>query len=494
MASSITQTVGVPAAQAKLVLQDPRIWDEAQVPPLKLSQELAIDSASEIDRKVLQKSWEALQLKHEDIIFQNVQLRDANTNVEIAIKQTNSARSELVQVQAKLQQLQDTRWQHPAVYTAGAAILGLGCLWFFERKKRIAAQEYTELLLSESHSFLERPEGPLSDSQPLEDQALLKAKNVVLPAIETPQGLLVSQESPLEAPFKAPFEVATPWWSRKRRLSPTERATVPLVAKPLPTDQNADVKFYDGDTEIKGTQDPAKDLYISSIKSEQLEPVAVTQVSSKDAMAYLLEIRMRVQTFYALEQPHSAHQLLEQHIAASPHTCAWAYMEYMDLSAKLGLRDAFEAMRTRYRLQFNRLAPYWMEPNASVQRLDSYERPITELCAAWPMQDRSKALLATWLLGNLHSRRLFQLPAYHDLLDLYEMLEFYNLDFIEAQDFVPTVSLLELDYEFAVEVKLDASSIEDALRAIPTVKPGDFAVDFNLAHNTTQQGALEPFN
>jgi hypothetical protein len=512
MASSHNQTTRLSSQQAKLILQDPRILDEAPVPLLRLSQELVAGAESGVDRQVLQKTWEALQLKPEEVISQSIQLRDVNAKAETAMQQASSARAELVQVQTKLQELQDTRWQHPVMYTAGAAILGLGCLWFFERRKRIAAQEHTELLLSESHSVLERPEGPPSDAHSFDDPAFLRAKSIIQPKPEhEPNEHVAGNQDfftsiPTVAPTKTAFEVAPPWWSRKRRPGNVAKQAPSPVMQSIPpsADPHVDIQLYEDSTEIEDMQAPIVDLYNPAISLEstestgtttstdQVEPEAASVVSSKDAMTYLLEIRMTVQTFYALEQPHSAHQLLEQHIEAVPNTCAWAYMEYLDISSKLGLRDAFEAMRTRYRLQFNRLAPYWKEPNASVQHLDSYERPMSELCAAWPSQDRSKALMATWLLGNLHSRRLFQLPAYHDLLDLYEMLEFYDHALIEAQDFVPTVSLLELDYEFAVEVKLDAESANDALRAIPTVKPGDFAVDFNLAHNTTQQGALEP--
>lgn len=501
MASSPTQTTRVPAQQAKLILQNPRTLDEAPVPMLRLSQELGAGTESGVDRKILQKAWEALQLKPEEIISQSIQLRDANAQAETATQQASLARAELVQVQTKFQEMQDTRWQHPAVYAASAAILGLGCLWFFERKKRIAAQEHTELLLSESHSVLERPEGPPSDSHSFDEPAFLRAKNIIQPTPEPMEQVVGSQDffasTPAAAPTKTPFEVAPPWWSRKRRSGAIAKQIPSPAMQPMPSsvDPHVEIKLHEDSTEIEDMQAPVVDLYNAAINTEsteQLEPEAASALSSNDAMAYLLEIRMTVQTFYALEQSHSAHQLLEQHIEAVPNTCAWAYMEYLDISSKLGLRDAFEAMRTRYRLQFNRLAPYWMEPNASVQHLDSYERPMSELCAAWPSQDRAKVLMATWLLGSLHSRRLFQLPAYHDLLDLYEMLEFYDHALIEAQDFVPTVSLLELDYEFAVEVELDAESANDALRAIPTVKPGDFAVDFNLAHNATQQGALEP--
>jgi hypothetical protein len=504
MAQSPVQTSKEPVPQARLVLQDPRVWDEAQVPVLRLSRELGPASESGLDRDTAQQTWEVLQLKPEEIMAQRAQLREANGKAEAATKQLMTTRAELGQVQAKLQHLQDTRWQHPAVYAAGATLVGVGWLWLAERKNRLEAQAHAALLLSESHSVMESPQGPPSVFIDAQDPPLIAAQRVEQPVSAATPDLSSREALPASKAPKdlapAPFEKTPPWWQRWGRKPPAKVA--PSAGQALAATQRgaqtanlrADVYLYDGSAEADDLQTPLDDFYDPARANvELLSQTRIKPVSSEDAMGHLLEIRMAVQTLCALEQPLAAQELLVQHIDAVPNTCAWAYMEYLDLSAKLGLREAFETMRKRYRLQFNRLAPYWMEPNASVQSLESYERPLSDLCAVWSSQDRPKTLIATWLLGTLHSRRLFQLPAYHDLLDLYEMLEFYDDQSPSAQDFVPTVSLLDLDYEFAIEVKLDAQSADDALRAIPTVKTGDFAVDFNLTQSVTQAGDLSAF-
>jgi hypothetical protein len=504
MAQSPLQTTKEPAPQARLILQDPRAWDEAQAPVLRLSRELGPASESGLDRDTAQQTWEVLQLKPEELMAQRAQLREANGKAEAAAKQLMTTRAELVQVQAKLQHLQDTRWQHPAVYAAGATLVGVGWLWLAERKRRLEAQAHTALLLRESHSVMDNPQGPPSVFMDAQDTPLIAARREEQPVAAATPGLSVHKELPVyktpKAKAPAPFEKTPSWWQRLMRKPQTKAASSPGQAlaatqsSAQAVDQEVEVKLYDGSAEPDDVQTPLDDFYDPALANvELLSQTRIKPVSSEDAMGHLLEIRMAVVTLCALEQPLAAQELLLQHIDAVPNTCAWAYMEYLDLSAKLGLRDAFEIMRKRYRLQFNRLAPYWMEPNASVQRLESYERPLADLCAVWSSQDRPKTLIATWLLGTLHSRRLFQLPAYHDLLDLYEMLEFYDDQSPSAQDFVPTVSLLDLDYEFAIEVKLEAQSADDALRAIPTVKTGDFAVDFNLTQSVTQAGDLTAF-
>jgi hypothetical protein len=480
------------------------------MPTLRLSRELGPATESGLDRNTAQQMWETLQLKPEEIIAGRAQLREANAKAQAATLQAQTARAEALQLQAKLKNFQETRWQHPAVYGAGAALLGVGWLWLSERKKRIAAQEHAVMLLTDVNSVLAMPEGPSSLSEEVE--LPLPPSPAPAPAPATPMAAVISDPIaysitpedllPYTAPPKAAapvFEVPTPWWKRRKR-KPAESTFSSGGLSSAANGHSTQVPYadehldaYEGSTELEDMYAPDVPAYAIELANvEMLSQTRLKPASSEDAMGHLLEIRMAVQALTALGKPAAALTLLAQHIDEVPNTCAWAYMEYLDLSSILGQRDAFEGMRKRYRLQFNRLAPYWMEPNGSVQTLDSYERPMAELCAVWPSLERTKVLIATWLQGTLHSRRLFQRPAYHDLFDLYEMLEFFDDQSPAVQDFVPTVSLLDLDYEFAVEVKIEPQSDDDVLRAVPTVKTGDFDVDFNLAQGATEMGALVP--
>jgi hypothetical protein len=267
-----------------------------------------------------------------------------------------------------------------------------------------------------------------------------------------------------------------------------------------------------------------------------LSKTRATPQHGDSIMEHLLELRTAVNGLCALGRPEGAARLLAEHIEADPGCCAWAYLEYMQICEQIGLREEFETMRKNYRQQFNRIAPYWHEPNSHVLGLDGYARAAGELCAAWALGiEHSRTTLAAWLIGPLLGRKLMQLPAYHDLFDLYEMLEYVNvaaqahmshsmLDestsrFAAAgaalssmdvpvlnrdaqilregqdiqkdqgeQEFVPTVSLLDLDYEFSSDVTLEESEVRQAETAVTIVKTGNFSVDFNVAG--TQLGAL----
>lgn len=227
------------------------------------------------------------------------------------------------------------------------------------------------------------------------------------------------------------------------------------------------ITFDDSQGDDLGMEAPSDDFYDSDIGTLQSYNPMRSKLSDVDeAMEQLLEIRMAVQAMVDLGQLPAAKKMLDNHIDDLPHTSAWAYLVHLDLSSQLGQRDAFEDMRKRYRLQFNRLAPYWKEVDVAVQTLDTYHRPVAELCAVWHSPKQARTLIATWLLGAQYSRRQFQLPAYYDLLDLYDMLDDVSDASPSDPPFQPSsASLLDIDYSASSHVHLDlpARSVVGAL-------------------------------
>ena len=475
------------AANARLILQDPRAWEEAQTPAPRLSPELAPSSEPGMDRATAQQTWQALQLQTEDVVALRAQLKEQSQQALASGKSLHVARTEAVSLRTQLVANEEQRFQHPLVYGLAAAALGTGLLWLSERKKRVIVQDLALLVASEGRPTHSTPSGPVDTKLPKQTVALPK------PAAAHDMSSFEKQDISFLPPL--------PWWKRVwppglagRDGQNSSDSVLPSISSTISSPRSSHFKeFTLPEATVAHTETDFFDPEFAQI--DLFSQTRLKPSSPDDGMGHLLELRMASQALCALEQPALAQRLLAQHIDAVPNTCAWAYLEYLSLCAQLDQREAFEAMRMRYRIQFNRLAPYWMEPNSAVHGLDHYERPMAELCAAWPTE-RAKTLLQTWLLGNLHARRLFQWPAYHDLLDLYELLEHLDGSAAVAAEedasFLPTVSLLDLDYEFTVDVKLDAQSEGQAMRAIPTVKTGDFAVDINITQSNSQPAPLFP--
>jgi hypothetical protein len=420
-----------------------------------------------MDRATAQQVWQALQLTPDELITQRLQLLDAYTKQDSATQHARAARSEAAKAKVKLKELQDTRWLHPAVYGAGVALLGVTGLWVYERKKRLAAQR-SAAQWQVPGALPESVPLPLPDAPP--ESALMEQPPALAPAeaaIFNPLATSISQEdvrsyvAPVE-PSPPAFQRPDPWWTRWRRKSAAapahwsasaalpvlvapeipvaipgfEAASIPVltaspVAAPASTsspwiaaDSHNSIAFDDSQADELGMEAPNEDFYASDIGTLQsYNPMRSKLSDVEEGMEQLLEIRMAVLAMVDLGQLPAAKKLLDNHIEDLPHTSAWAYLEHLDLCSQMGQRDAFEDMRKRYRLQFNRLAPYWKEADSEVQTLDSYTRPMVELCAVWHSPQQARTLIATWLLGAQYARRQFQLPAYNDLLDLYDMLE-----------------------------------------------------------------------
>ena len=480
-------TKPVKPADARLVLQDPLAWDQAQVPAVRLSRELTVFNESDIDRTSTRETWRALQLQTEDVVAMTAELQKQSQLVKDLTKEVSDARSKTKTLSEQLAANEEQRFNHPVIYSLGAVAVASAGFWLVERRKRLALQDL--VLLDSRHS-------PLATKPSNRTQVVMEPHADIF----ADKAAVSSQDTASLQKQDISFTPALPWWGRLWTSRQTEKissfariATTMLPSSKLDTIATrsdstlAQAALSDSSTHIETDFFDPEFAQIELFTQTRLKPS-----SPDDGMGHLLELRMASHALCVLEQPNMAQRLLAQHIDAVPSTCAWAYLEYLSLCTQLGHREAFESMRMRYRTQFNRLAPYWMEPNSNVQGLESYERPLAELISAWP-SERAQTLLKTWLLGNLHARRLFQLPAYHDLLDLYEVLEHLNDNFDNvslAVEFPPTVSLLELDYEFSDDVKLQAQSENEAMRAVPTVKTGDFAVDVNIS--LSQPAALNP--
>ena len=449
------------SAPARLVLQGPLASDQAQTPSPRISTELLPSSESGMDRSTAQETWEALQLQLEDVIALRTQVKQTTIKAAEASKAVTAARADAAGLRSQLALNEEQRFQHPLVYGLGAATVCAGFMWVLERRRRIAAQRPVPTLFSAQAAVVQKT--------PLE---ITSAQTTF--ASNTKQEVTVQRFAP-----------AKPWWrswfSAKSKMAPSV-----LMLQSASSIQNSKNNVVTGFDFLSSMQ------HSVNAESEFLDPEFAqidlfTQTRLKpscpaDGMGHLLEMRMATQALCTLGQPMMAQRLLLQHIDAVPNTSGWAYLEYLALCARFNQREDFEAMRLRFRSQFNRLAPYWMEPQSKVQDLESYERPLAELSTLWPT-DRAKALIQTWLLGNLHARRLFQLPAYHDLLDLYDLLE--HIDGTQKAteheaEIAHTVSVLDLDYEFSENVKLQAPSEEELIRVIPTVKTGVFAVDVQI--------------
>ncbi len=577
-------TVKPQAASARLILQDPLAFEQAIQPSLKSSFEMMAEPTGGMDREKARELWESLSLEPEIAQEKQAERKRLLARAEQMAQEAVQAKAQSAALQAELTRARDERLNHPLVYVGTAGLLGLGALWWLERRKRMALQDRELAGWPSAPSSQPREEFFLADQQHAQHSQLEDEQSVFSideaphleplasdlkrmkrsPQITGAPSLHGRQVDPqVDAPTQESAAVdgvseeqllAQSWKKKDTGLRAiSQRILSSAIGRKLQYNSskfvNTDLENHEKSTLIQPDQaavsaqilhDTATDFqevsdYVElahgqslqsqySTDQDNIDLLSRTRVKAsqgQDAVEHLLELRMAVNGLRALGRALGAKNLLLEHVDSSPDTCAWAYLEHMNLCEQLDLREEFETMRKRYRQQFNRMAPYWQEPNAKVIGLDGYTRATHELCAAWTQgRETASATLAAWLAGPLLGRKLVQLPAYHDLFDLYELLEFLQaLELHESAvqtsqasaaglpesaqtaaispeawlrdvdaEFVPTVSLLDLDYEFSSDVTLQEREVEQSEKAVTIVKPGNFSVDFNVTG--TQLGGL----
>ena len=455
---------------SRLILGDQRQPDQGQALILRASHEMTVVDVAGIDKLFLTQAWEGLQLKPDQVIAQHVELKKIHTELNSSRQEKQIALRQVDELTFSLSMAQAEKFSNPLVFALGLAFVGMTLLWLYERTKRLSTKGLAE------HA----PRPVVSVVAPEKTQIVGMSNPAVLP---------LAEEEHAQNIFVRPL----PWWKRwrlsKRNRKVQQQNSVmggsPRALENTCRGEEVPVTFsiYSAPQQEDSDSNAIESMVGTQFQDPEyaeIEWLSLTRIQANTgeaATAHLLELEMAVLALRALNQETNALHLLRQHIDAVPLTCAWAYLEYLDICSSIQQRENFELMRQRFRNQFNRLAPYWQESSSTARGLDTYLPALAELCAAWPTL-QAKKLIEQWFLGTSAQRRLFQLPAYHDLFDLYDLLDYVDQGSIE-QDFSPTVSLLDLDYEFATDVTLEPQPA-GAMHAIATLKTGDFDVDVNL--------------
>ena len=563
--------------QARLILQDSSAFEQATQPALRSSLELVSEPTTLMEREKAREQWENLSLEPEVAQERQAERKRLLLRADQLARDAVTAKAQSAALEAQLARAKEDRLNHPVVYAGALGLVALGGLWWLERRKRLRLQDkeleqWGELSSvppsskkserfhhedANSHLkdipsvfFLEEPSDsaqkavqefntstnrPTHVDKPQWAQSKEEMNSGAVLSSSNHSEAMTSGLSPQGFFYKIKRIVSQLWKPQSQRNSRNSSNYLTNDLGSLHTENFEFSTIMHADSAQSTSFSQERDESVASKSpdlSQQSKPVSLiiqnedqenidllSKIQAKpsqgeSAMEHLLDLRMAVNGLCALGRPRAAIDLLQAHIDDNAQTCAWAYLESMKICEQINERDTFELIRKRYRHQFNRMAPYWFEPNANVIGLDGYARATGELCAAWSQgYQHAGEVIASWLTGPQLGRKLVQLPAYHDLFDIYEMLEFLGqasrtetlssasretLEAVQNQsnqlirtqvletnetvfDFVPTVNLLDLDYEFSSDVTLQQGEVDQSEKAVTIVKPGNFSVDFNVA-------------
>ncbi len=273
----------------------------------------------------------------------------------------------LVSLQARLQAAESERYSNPLVYSLAwlSALLALavGALWWRQSRARGAAQWWA-------------PPAP----------SALTAK------------ALEARSRP------ADFEVA----------SPTTLSGVGLAHE---------VPLFDSG------EMPAPDMPMTSPAATAFRPPApmAAEPVRELSVEELIDLEQQADFFVVLGQDEAAIELLMSHVRNDGGISPLPYLKLLEIYKRRGEADAYERIRDRFNRRFNAYAPEWIADLQEGLPLETYAETLGRIQQLWASPAKAMETLAAALFRRDPSDQTYDLPAYRELLFLYEIAR----DFLE---------------------------------------------------------------
>ena len=155
-----------------------------------------------------------------------------------------------------------------------------------------------------------------------------------------------------------------------------------------------------------------------------------------------IDLEQQADFFVALGHDEAAIDLLLAHLRSTGGGSPLPYLKLLEIHRRRGEREAYERLRVRFNQRFNSVAPDWQSDPLAGRSLDDYAQVIGRLQRAWPIPLDAMAELEALLFRRGADAELFDLPAYQEVLFLYQMArDLHQAD----QPAVPTGEATDVD-------------------------------------------------
>jgi pilus assembly protein FimV len=134
-----------------------------------------------------------------------------------------------------------------------------------------------------------------------------------------------------------------------------------------------------------------------------------------------IDLEQQADFFIALGHDDAAIDLLLAHLRNTGGAAPIPYLKLLEMYKRRGDRDDYEVMRRRFNQRFNSVAPDWDDYGQAGRPLVEYPKQIARLQAVWPNPLDTMAELEAMAFGRGSEKELFDLPAYQDVLFLYQL-------------------------------------------------------------------------
>lgn len=232
--------------------------------------------------------------------------------------------------------------------------------------------------------------------------------------------------------LQAKLPQAPAWWDRAAseeveadaeeaellQSSRSASAAMPLSAAPAPR--------------MVAAPEPSEPAGLDSMIAPPTVPaptaVTIPPLSTRDAemsramsVDEQIDLEQQADFFIALGHDDAAIDLLMAHLRSTGGGSPLPFLKLLEIHRRRGQSEAYERTRIRFNQRFNGVAPEWQADPHAGRTLEEYPQALARLQAAWPNPLDAMVELEAMLFRRGDAAELFDLPAYQEVLFLYQM-------------------------------------------------------------------------
>jgi pilus assembly protein FimV len=134
-----------------------------------------------------------------------------------------------------------------------------------------------------------------------------------------------------------------------------------------------------------------------------------------------IDLEQQADFFIALGHDESAIDLLMAHLRSTGGGTPLPFLKLLEIHGRRGDREAYERTRVRFNQRFNSVAPEWQADPKIGRSLEDYPLVVGRIQTAWPTPLDAMAELEALLFRRGAGSEMFELPAYQEVLFLYQL-------------------------------------------------------------------------
>jgi hypothetical protein len=134
-----------------------------------------------------------------------------------------------------------------------------------------------------------------------------------------------------------------------------------------------------------------------------------------------IDLEQQADFFIALGHDESAIDLLMAHLRSTGGGTPLPFLKLLEIHRRRNDREAYERTRVRFNQRFNSVAPDWTSDPRAGRSLEDYPLVVGRIQHVWPKPLDAMAELESFLFRRGVGSEMFDLPAYQEVLFLYQL-------------------------------------------------------------------------